>query len=426
MLLRVLKIVLLGSALGAPTAASAVELGKLTVRSVQGQPIDAEIEIDSGSRAAAGVFTARLAPADAYRGTGLRYSPELNDVRVTVARRPDGRQVVMLSGEQPVNLPYIDMVVQLKTSTGQVSRAYTFLLEPGAQASLPSGLVEVPTLRQPPGTQLVTPLVTPAAPAAAVSAVPTPALSAALTAYQVKLGDTLGGIARAYRPQSVTLSQMLVALFRANDDAFIDHNMNLVRKGSILTIPDARDASAVSDDDARNIVRAQQADFEALRARSAQGGGEPARGPRGDQVRLARSDSAARADDIAAQKLELKDMNRRVAEGEKQLNDMRRLVKLKSALLARLEEQAKVTNRTTAPERSTRIAADGGSVAVAEFKKSHPCPVHGARKSCSGYAVVHIVPICAGGADVPTNMQWLTVKAAIRKERADRERCRQG
>jgi len=37
----------------------------------------------------------------------------------------------------------------------------------------------------------------------------------------VKRGDTLGAIAKAHLPPGVSLNQMLIAIFRANEDAFI-------------------------------------------------------------------------------------------------------------------------------------------------------------------------------------------------------------
>jgi len=46
--------------------------------------------------------------------------------------------------------------------------------------------------------------------------------------------------------------------------------------------------------------------------------------------------------------------------------------------------------------------------AVKEFKRSHPCPSTGKTSgSCPGYDVDHKDPLACGGADDPSNMQWL-------------------
>ena len=40
-----------------------------------------------------------------------------------------------------------------------------------------------------------------------------------------------------------------------------------------------------------------------------------------------------------------------------------------------------------------------------------------------GYVVDHVVPLCAGGADAPSNMQWQTVEEAKVKDRQERATC---
>ena len=47
----------------------------------------------------------------------------------------------------------------------------------------------------------------------------------------------LGRIAQASRRAGVSVDQMIVAIFRANPDAFIPSNLNRLRAGSVLTIP---------------------------------------------------------------------------------------------------------------------------------------------------------------------------------------------
>jgi hypothetical protein len=59
------------------------------------------------------------------------------------------------------------------------------------------------------------------------------------------------------------------------------------------------------------------------------------------------------------------------------------------------------------------------------FMKQHPCPANGkTRGSCPGYVVDHIKPLCAGGPDRPSNMQWQTVAQGKAKDRAERAECK--
>lgn len=61
----------------------------------------------------------------------------------------------------------------------------------------------------------------------------------------------------------------------------------------------------------------------------------------------------------------------------------------------------------------------------AAFMQSHPCPSTGETKGrCPGYVVDHVAPLCAGGADRPSNMQWQGVEESKDKDRREREQCK--
>ena len=73
----------------------------------------------------------------------------------------------------------------------------------------------------------------------------------------------------------------------------------------------------------------------------------------------------------------------------------------------------------------TYAAPARSAAAVAAFKRANPCPANGASKGkCPGYVVDHIEPLCAGGKDAPSNMQWQTVAEAKQKDKQEREQCR--
>jgi hypothetical protein len=61
------------------------------------------------------------------------------------------------------------------------------------------------------------------------------------------------------------------------------------------------------------------------------------------------------------------------------------------------------------------------------FVRAHPCPATGQRStSCKGYIIDHINPICAGGPDRASNMQWQAIADAKAKDRLERRMCRRG
>ncbi|MGH8687691.1 MAG: FimV/HubP family polar landmark protein, partial [Burkholderiales bacterium] len=214
----------------------------------------------------------------------------------------------------------------------------------------------------------------PAAPAATPAPAPMATggpPSATGETYEVKKGDTLGDIAIKYRSQGVSFHQMLIALQRANEDAFIRGNINLVRAGRILNIPDSGAAAAVAPEDARQLVVAQNAEFDEYRSRlgtavaatpaapmpaerNAAGSISPKpEAPKpaapSDHLKLSRADAkkpgapeskAARGDDRAARERALQEEQSRVAELEKNVADLKKLVELRNQQLAQLEQKA--------------------------------------------------------------------------------------
>lgn len=59
-----------------------------------------------------------------------------------------------------------------------------------------------------------------------------------------------------------------------------------------------------------------------------------------------------------------------------------------------------------------------------QFQAQHPCPSTGLTYGrCPGYIKDHVVPLCAGGADHPSNMQWQTVQDAHEKDKLEWQQC---
>lgn len=71
-------------------------------------------------------------------------------------------------------------------------------------------------------------------------------------------------------------------------------------------------------------------------------------------------------------------------------------------------------------------AANRDPKARAAFKRAHPCPANEkTRGACPGYVIDHIWPLCAGGPDKPSNMQWQTIAEAKAKDRIEAQECRE-
>jgi pilus assembly protein FimV len=108
--------------------AQAAGLGKLTLISALGQPLNAEVEIVS-LQAGEEDLSARLASPQAFAQAGIEANPILSDVRFTIERR-GSTPIVRLRSSQPINEPLLKLLVELTSSGGRQVREYTLLLDP--------------------------------------------------------------------------------------------------------------------------------------------------------------------------------------------------------------------------------------------------------------------------------------------------------
>ena len=270
--------------------AAALSLGRITVQSALGEPLRAEIEIPEINAEEAASLKPSIALPEAFRAAGLDYNPAMAGMQVTLQRRADGRAYIRLSSDRAINDPFVDMILVANWATGRIVRDYTLLFDPpslrkaAAIAPTPAQVpVQVPAPSVASRTASVAPapsrpMAAPARPAvepgqspvqplarpAAVKTQDTEARSVA-----VKPGDTAGKIATATKPANVSLDQMLVALLRANPQAFIGNNVHRVKAGSVVNIPTAAQAQATPAGEARQIIIAQSKDFNDFRRKLA-------------------------------------------------------------------------------------------------------------------------------------------------------------
>jgi pilus assembly protein FimV len=379
-----------------PETARAAGLGPLTVQSALGQPLKAEVEVTSVTPEELQSLSVRLAPQAAFRQAGIEFNPALASLRFSLDKS-NGRHIVRITSTQAINEPFVDLLLELNWATGRLVREYTFLLDPPELrvGKTPEPITPVVVAQTPAPAPVTAPKPSPApepavktgpasapAPAPSATSAPKPdTSSSSASEVKVKSGDTLSKIAVRNLPSGVTLEQMLVALYRANPNAFAGSNMNRLKAGTILRLPEATDAMAVPAPDARREVVVQAKDFSSFRgnlasavakaapsvaaapeSKSAQGQVtakvDDKAAPKADskdQVKLARPQSssaqtgatgggtttAAQADAALAKEKALKEANQRVAELERNVSEMQKLMAKQNEALAKAQEAAK-------------------------------------------------------------------------------------
>jgi pilus assembly protein FimV len=282
----------LALALGLPAMeAHALALGKVNVLSALGEPLRAEIEVPEINADEAASLKANIASGDAFRAAGLEYNPALKNAQLTLQRRPDGRSYFRLTSDTPINEPFVDLILETTWATGRVTRDYTMLFDPSnlraqsapapttaagvspsstSPASVSPRTSTAPSVAQAPARAPRPPAVRAPAPSPAPSPAPA-AESAKPGSVTVKAGNTATQLAARYKPAGISLDQMLVSMLTMNPDAFIDGNINRLKKGAVLEIPTTSTASGVSDAQARQTITAQSKDFNEFRRRLAEG-----------------------------------------------------------------------------------------------------------------------------------------------------------
>jgi pilus assembly protein FimV len=399
--------------------AQAAGLGKLTVLSALGQPLRAEIELTAVSDEEAATLVPRLASVDAFRQANVDYNAALMSLRFAIEQR-GGRHLIRVTSQQPLNEPFVDMLLELGGPNGRLVREYTFLLDPAdlrtaqpAQvapaAMLPSRSSKAQEAEVQPA-HAAKPASSPR-PSAQGSSAPASSENAR-HGYQVRSGDTLAGIAAKHKANGISLDQMLVALFQSNPDAFVGKNMNRLKAGQILAVPSADAARGIDQAQARTIVVAQSADFNAYRGRLAgqvattapRKAAEATQSASGkittkveektspaneskDKLKLSgamnapvagseSSAGAAAAERIAKEKA-IAEANARVKELEKNVSDLQKILEIKNKDLAEQQGKAempaaKTPEPTPAAVPSPAVTDEGKPAASAPVKDTAP------------------------------------------------------
>lgn len=264
------KACLLLMAIMSPGIACAAGLGRLTVNSTLGQPFRAEIDLVAVKKEEKPSLTARLASQDTFRQANVDYSPLLSSFKTSIEFHPDGRSYVRIISSEPVAEPLLNMLVELNWSSGRLLREYTVLLPSQERDGHPQAN---------PATQTTPPA---SAKAESVAGKPDQAIrrdgnlpvqdrsasesasvSKSHTVYgPVKPGDTLARIAKNIGlPTGISFNQMLVALHRANRNAFFGNNIHQLKTGPILRIPENSEIRTITPAEANQEVNVQTANW---------------------------------------------------------------------------------------------------------------------------------------------------------------------
>ena len=263
----------------ASSSAMALGLGDIRVLSKPGQPLLAEIPVISADPSELENLRVALASPATFARVGLEPPSGLvSELQFELTRNAQGRAVVRVSSQAPVATPALNFLIEADWGQGRLVREYSALVDaPNSAAAVaepeivaPAGAMSNAIIREPaPETAAVAapprraepaaaprpsaPRAAPAAPAAPV---------AADGSVTVQRGQTLSQIAGSLaREQGVNRDQAMIALLRANPEAFIRGNVNLLKQGAVLRTPGADGVAQIDAQQAAAIVREHTAQW---------------------------------------------------------------------------------------------------------------------------------------------------------------------
>jgi len=255
--------------------ASALGLGELNVKSALNEPLQAEIQLLQVRDLKASEIRPRLADDDAFSLAGLSRSGVLNSVDFDVELDAQGGARVVIRSDTPVREPFISFLMEVNWPNGRLVREYTLLLDPplyvesaAESRSLAAPAISVTTSEQIEAVK--------AEPSRVLTANPTQTVQTTLRTEasptnQVYVGvnDTLYTLAQNNLPdETVSVNQMMLAIQRLNPDSFPTNNINVLKAGTVITLPNKAQSNALTARQATIEVRKQYDDWKSARPSS--------------------------------------------------------------------------------------------------------------------------------------------------------------
>jgi pilus assembly protein FimV len=347
MKIAVRRILLLGALL-APPALHALGLGDIRLKSALNQPFDAEIQLVDAAPEELAALRASIASNDTFARYGLDRPAYLSEFTFAVDRDPSGQSVLRVTSPRPVTEPFVTFLIDANWPRGRLLREYTVLLDPPVYAPGPA-VAEAPvatpratTAAPPPAPRETYVPPPPAEERAPTAATPAPAPSSTAapgiepgSTYRVQDNDTLWQIARgAYAGTRSDVNRAMLAIYQANPQAF-DGNINVLRSGSELALPDEAAIGQISASEAAAEVARQYRQWRGGAAADGEGRLKLVTPEQGSAAASTAVPSAAPAGPGADSQLQA-----RVRQLEAELAEARRLLEVRNAELASLQGQA--------------------------------------------------------------------------------------
>ena len=345
-------------------------LGEMTLGSYLNEPLNAQVDLLNVGGLHQDQIKVRLATTDDFKRMGVDRAYFLTSITFDVEIDDNGRARIVITSEDPVLEPYLDFIVEARWPSGRLLREYTVLVDPpvfdqsNPVISASRRVAEVDGEPEPAKKKSVTSstssttgtrvdvrdsnLAPGEMPNRAFNSATSPAPVAG-TRYMIHRDDTLWDIASSARPAGASVAQTMLDIQRMNPKAFIGGNINRIKAGYIVYLPDENDISSSDLSRALTEVRKQnEAWREGKTTEPDYSSGpslrisaepdepdEAAAGGSAASASMAANDAAMEDMEVAGlERVELED---RLSSMEQQVETLQRIVNLKDEQIAALQ-----------------------------------------------------------------------------------------
>lgn len=334
-------IVCMGLTFAGMNVSQAAQAGHGRVTSAAGAPLQLSIPVRGLTTDDLKVLSASVAESAAWAQAGLTLPASVESLSVTIEPgvNASSRNLVLRS-TQAVNRPVIDVLIRLTTASGTTSLQSSYLVLVGDASPKSSGVV------------------------------------------QVVRGDTLYAISLEKAVSGADIYQVMWAIYTANPQAFIADNMNLLRAGVSLNIPDAATMRAVDAKYARSMFAQHDQSFRSRRGAGQSGGSVPTVVTPSAQTGAVTSpqptsDSAAMGDQVRLASTNPSDQQADVRVSN--ANELREMQSQVEALQKNVEELKDALQKSQAATGSGGVTGAAGASAVPGTLKTEASSANGAK-----------------------------------------------
>lgn len=445
-MVQVRKLVLAIAAASALSSgmAQALQLGEMTLKSKLNQPLSVEIELlDVGGLSASDIVPS-LASSQAFVDAGVDRQAFLDELSFTPVLNPSGRSVVRVTSSKPLPDSYVRFLLQVQWPNGRLMRDYSVLLDPAKfEQKAPEAIAPAPRLAPPA--------------ASSVSKAAEHTTTSRDTLWEIAAKNRNGG----------SIQQTMLAIQALNPGAFVDGNINRMKTGQVLRLPDPVQSTSLPQPQAIAEVTAQNAAWRQGRrgatnqaagrqqldaTKRTQAGAAPSQTAAKDNLSLvsaeaakagvkgAAGDSKALNNKLAvtqesldSTRRENEELKSRMTDLQSQLDKLQRLIELKNNQLAKLQAEggapaqpaampAELAAAPVAPAPATPAPAAEAPVVVPVESPAEPAPVASTEGKFNDLLTNPIVLGVIGGAAGLLVLLLLLLWARHRNARLEEEK----